>query len=1023
MKVLSREKKFSKRTANGFVPIGLTILIIFLSTIVAYGQQKQITGTVTDDTGEGLPGATVQVKGTTDGTITSFDGSFSLQVSENDVLVISSVGYQKVEIPVGARTTFDITMEVDVEELSEVVVIGYGQVEKGDVTGVVNKVDAKNFNKGMLTNPEQLIAGKVAGVQVTQNSGEPGGGLTVRIRGGSTLGGGNDPLYVVDGIPLEKGAGVAGNRSPLSFINPADIADITVLKDASAAAIYGSRGASGVVIITTKSGQSGKPQFTYDGSVSVSSLVDRVEMLTTEEFVFTVERQAPQYIDDLGAEGELSNTDWLDQVIETAVGQNHNLGSSFGIGDHSTARVSVNYQNLDGILKSSNTERIAGNINWKTNLLNDDLTLTWTSKHALINNRFAPNVVGSALIYAPTQPVKLSDGSFFQWDNNLAPQNPLGTIKNTFNLGRTTRNLIGVSAKYDIPVIEGLSVEFNYAYDKSDGLSQVTNRQLDIDGNIGGFSYFENENESNLFESYLNYSLETSLGKLDLTGGYSYQDFENQILTSLGMSDTVVVGDLNINNPRDFISDSKLDEIRPFLVDNRVLARPQENRLISFWGRANFSIRDKYLITTTLRRDGSTRFGESNRWGLFPSAAVGWRVIDEPFMEEFQNIFSNLKFRVSWGVTGNQDIGNYLYVPVYEPGGVRAQYIHGQDSIATVRPNAVDPDIKWEETESLNLGLDYGFFGGRLTGSIDYYEKTTSDLLLNITFPIGVLPGDQAVTNVAEFESKGFEFLLNAIAVDRPDLRVDLTVNGSYNDNTILKLNRSNDPNAFGIQTGGISGDVGQSIQVLRVNNPNPAFLVYEHKRDENGNPIPDGEDVNGDGLRNDLDMYEDQNGDGIINEDDLTTYKSPLPKWIFGFTGNVRYKKFDLAMTWRASLGNYTYNNVFSQFGTFQGISDPFSPNNIHVSAYENDFSERQLLSDIYVEDASFLKLDNITLGYNFGDVGGVQTRAYFTASNVLIISGYSGIDPEAGGPSGIDNNLYPRNRTFVLGLNLTLK
>lgn len=999
----------------------LLSMIFLMTCLIASAQKKTVTGTITDASdGVTLPGVTVQVKGTMSGASTDIDGRFSLEVAATDVLVFSYIGFRQVEITVGGRTVIDVALEADIQELSEIVVVGYGQVEKGDVTGVVNKIDERQFNNGMLTSPEQLIAGKVAGVQITSNSGEPGGGISIRIRGGSSLQGGSEPLYVVDGIPLEKGGGVAGTRNPLSFINPSDIADITILKDASAAAIYGSRAASGVVIITTKSGGTGKPQFSYDGSVSVSTLVDEVKMLNTEEFVFTVGRKGPRNLGDLGYEDVLYNTKWIDEVLQTAIGHNHNLSASFGIKDNTSARVSINYQNLDGIINTSNTERIAASVNLTQKMLDNDLTIKLNSKHSIINNRFAPNVVGSALIYAPTQPVFIGENEYFQWNSNLAPANPVSSIANTFNIGRSMRNLVGLNLDYKLPFLEGMSVKFNYALDRQDGQSQVTNYSLGRAGDLGGFSYFEDYTQSNLFEAYLNYVKELSFGKVDVLAGYSYQDFNRSVKTSYRKQDTVDVEELAITSPTDYFSISDLNGFGNLLEQPLVFGET-ENRLISFWGRANIGIKDKYLITATIRKDGSTRFAPSNRWGIFPSLAVGWRVIDEPFMESMTDVFSNLKARVSYGITGNQDIADYAYIPFYQDGDDRAQYIFGQDTINTIRPNAVDPSIKWEETASLNAGIDFGFFNGRLTGSFDVYNKVTSDLLLDITFPIGQLPGDRAITNVAEFESKGFEVLLNTIVVDQEDFRVDVAFNAAYNKNEIKKLNKSALADDFGIQTGGISGDVGQSIQILRVGQPNPAFLVYEHIRDGNGAPIPDGEDNNNDGLRNDLDMYVDQNNDGVINENDLIAYKQAAPDWIFGLTSNVAYKKWDLAMTFRASLGNYVYNNVFSQYGSFQGVDNPFSPNNIHISAYDNDFTERQLLSDVYIENASFLKLDNITVGYSFEKEDLFRARAYFTASNLLAISGYSGIDPEAGGLNGIDNNLYPRSRTFVLGVNLT--
>ncbi|MEO9869452.1 SusC/RagA family TonB-linked outer membrane protein [Ekhidna sp.] len=996
----------------------LLLLCLFLcSSTWLKAQQGTVSGTVIDAIdGTTLPGVTVQIKGTQNGVSTDLEGRFSLSVSSEDVLVFTYIGYKPVQQSVGQRTTIDIRMETDIQELSEIVVVGYGQVEKGDVTGVVNKISEKEFNNGVLTSPSSLIAGKVAGVQVISNDGAPGSGISIRIRGGTSLTAGNEPLYVVDGVPLEND-GVAGVRNPLNFINPADIADITVLKDASSAAIYGSRGANGVVIITTKTGKPGKIQISYDGSYNIGFNGENVNMLNTAEFAFTVERKGPRNLEDLGT----ANTDWFDEVTQTAKGMNHNLGVSFG-GKTNNGRVSLNYQDIDGLLKTDNIERISGAVNFNQNLLNDDLKIGINTKHSIITNRFAPNVIGSALAFDPTQAVFANDsttGGYFEWPSSLAPRNPVAQIAQTFNIGQTKRNLIGANLNYSLPFMDGLSVKLNYAYDNSQGKSQQTNLINSKAGvQNGSFSTFEDSRTSNLFEAYLNYNTDLSFGKLDLIAGYSYQDFSRSVDRSLFKRDTVLLSDLAISDPSEFISGSKLNEIRPFLDEPLIFEL--ENRLISFWGRANLSIQDKYLVTATVRRDGSTRFGERNRWGLFPSLAVGWRLIDEPFAEGLQNVMSNLKLRASFGITGNEEIGDYLYVNLYQPGDDRATYILGQDTINTFRPNAVDPDIKWEETQSLNFGIDYGFLNGRLYGSIDLYRKLTTDLLFNIAFPIGTLTGDRAVTNIGEMENKGIEFMINATVIDKPDLKFDLGFNAAYNKNEILKLDNSNLPDFQGYTTGGISGDVGQSIQILKVGFPANSFFVYEHKKDANGNPIPDGEDVNGDGLRNDLDMYVDQNEDDRINEDDLRPFKDPAPDLILGMTGNVSYKKFDLAFTFRGQIGGYVYNNVQSQYGAFEGVDNSFAPNNIHISAYENDFTERQLLSDIYVENASFLKLDNVTVGYTINQIKNVNARAYVTASNLLTITGYSGVDPEAG-IGGIDNNLYPRSQTILVGVNLT--
>lgn len=997
------------------------ILLLIPGLLIA---QRSVKGTVTDPGDDSsIPGAAVLLKGTSTGVVTDIDGNFEIIIPESGgILIFSSVGYQTKEVAIGTQSVINVAMPLDIQQLDEVVVIGYGQIEKGDITGVVSKVDSRTFNRGVLTSPDQLIAGKVAGVQITSNSGRPGDQVSIRLRGGTSLSASNEPLFVVDGVPLDNTAhnpgGMTGGRNPLNFINPADIADITVLKDASAAAIYGSRGANGVIIITTKSGagsEPGKVRFSYDGNYSASVLTQRVDVLNRDEFVFTVERRGQRWVNSLGD----ANTDWTEEVLQLAHGHNHTLSASMG-GKGTTLRASVNYQNLNGVLQTENTERISGSLNLTQKLLNDNLTLQLNTKHALTNDRFAPNVVGTALLFDPTQPIRNDNaetGFYYEHEQELAPDNPVSTINQTYEIGRSYRNLINLSATYDFPFLEGLSGQVNYAHDRTDGKRQRFQPEtLQSVRNQQGWFQFEDFNRnSNLLETYLTYTTEIAGNtKMELTGGYSYQDFFREF-PNYRKIDTIPVSRYGISSPLSIIEDSRLEEL------NSILFKPQfdqfENRLISFWGRANFTILDRYLLTATLRRDGSTRFGEDNRWGLFPSLAVGWRILDESFADGLNTIFTDLKLRVSYGVTGSQEIEDYLYVNLYESGQETAQYIFGNDTINTLRPNAVDPSIKWEETQSWNVGLDYGIVGGKIHGTLDFYRKLTSDLLFEIPFPAGTLTGDEAVTNIGEMENMGIELSVNANLVNTSELKWDISFNGSYNKNEILKLDNSNLPDFIGYPVGGISGQgLDQRIQVLRVGSPANSFFTYEHIRDDNGNPVLD-MDRNGDRVTDDLDVYVDQNGDGIINQQDLIVGENPAPDFIFGFTSNTQWKNWDFSLTLRAQLGNWTYNNVFSQNGAFEGVNNNFAPNNIHRSAYTNEFSSYQVLSDVYLENGSFMRLDNFTVGYTFNSLEAINLRTYLTASNPLLITGYSGLDPEAG-INGIDNNLYPRSQTFLFGV-----
>lgn len=997
------------------------ILLLIPGLLIA---QRSVKGTVTDPGDDSsIPGAAVLLKGTSTGVVTDIDGNFEVTIPESGgTLIFSSVGYQTQEVIIGTQSVINIAMPLDIQQLDEVVVIGYGQIEKGDITGVVSKVDSRTFNRGVLTSPDQLIAGKVAGVQITSNSGRPGDQVSIRLRGGTSLSASNEPLFVVDGVPLDNSAhnpgGMTGGRNPLNFINPADIADITVLKDASAAAIYGSRGANGVIIITTKSGASsepGKVRFSYDGNYSASVLTQRVDVLNRDEFVFTVERRGQRWVNSLGN----ANTDWTEEVLQLAHGHNHTLSASMG-GEGTTFRASVNYQDLSGVLQTENTERISGSLNLTQKLLNDNLTLQLNTKHALTNDRFAPNVVGTALLFDPTQPIRNDNaetGFYYEHEQELAPDNPVSTINQTYEIGRSYRNLINLSATYDFPFLEGLSGKVNYAHDRTDGKRQRFQPEtLQSVRNQQGWFQFEDFNRnSNLLETYLTYTTEIAgNNKMELTGGYSYQDFFREF-PNYRKIDTIPVSRYGISDPLSIIEDSRLEEL------NSILFKPQfdqfENRLISFWGRANFTLLDRYLLTATLRRDGSTRFGEDNRWGLFPSLAVGWRILDESFADGLTTIFTDLKLRVSYGVTGSQEIEDYLYVNLYESGQETAQYIFGNDTVNTLRPNAVDPSIKWEETQSWNVGLDYGILGGKIHGTLDFYRKLTSDLLFEIPFPAGTLTGDEAVTNIGEMENMGVELSVNANLINTSELKWDISFNGSYNKNEILKLDNSNLPDFIGYPVGGISGQgLDQRIQILRVGSPANSFFTYEHIRDENGNPVPD-MDRNGDRVTDDLDVYVDQNGDGVINQQDLIVGENPAPDFILGFTSNTQWKNWDFSLTLRAQLGNWTYNNVFSQNGAFEGVNNNFAPNNIHRSAYTNEFSSYQVLSDVYLENGSFMRVDNFTVGYTFKNLEAINLRTYLTASNPLLITGYSGLDPEAG-INGIDNNLYPRSQTFLFGV-----
>ncbi len=1029
-----------------FCRLVLIILLVLFRLVDQVRAQDIVSGRVLDASdNSGIPGVTITIKGTTRGTLTDFNGDYSIALSKGDTLVYSFVGYKTLEKGFDGVLSPETYLDLDVQQLEEIVVIGYGKVETKDVTGVISKIDEKTFNRGVQASPDALINGKVAGVTMTSSGGEPGAQFNIRIRGGTSLSASNQPLFVVDGVPLDSEPnnpdGMAGSRNPLNFINPNDIADITILKDASAAAIYGSRGANGVIIITTKTGKSGGLELSYDGNYSITTFTDPGDFLRTDEFIFTIERRAPGKLEDLGSE----DTDWVDEVSRTSHGTNHNLSAGFGK-NGTQVRVSANYLKLNGILNTSSTERIAGAINASQKLFNDDLSLTLNTKHSLNTDRFAPAVMNSAFSFDPTQPVRNGDTTFagyFEHPNLLSDINPVSMINQTYDIGNSVRNLVSLKADYKLPFMQGLSANSNVSIDITDGQRQLWQPEtLKSNANPDGqFLYVDDQSTSRLGEFYLNYakSLEPGSIRMDYTAGYSYQDWE-KLRPRSELKDGISSNAMGIDH-EDIVSSGKLSDLAPDLNVINTELDTLESRLISFWGRANFSIKDRYLITATLRRDGSTRFGPANQWGNFPSLALGWRVLDEPFAKGISSVFSDLKLRYSWGITGSQEIPDYLWSTTYAFSQVGAQVIIGDEVIPGLRPTAVDPNIQWEETTSSNIGLDFGTFEGRLHGSIDLYKKVTDNLIMQIPAPAGSVTGDLVFTNVGSMENTGLELMLNATAIDNPDWNVNLSFNASTNRNEVTQITEGDGQLLRGQIVG---ANFGSRIQVLRVGHPAYSFYVYNHIRDANGQPLDDATDHNGDGLVNDLDIYVDQitldtnedgvadSPDGVINENDRVIQGKPWPDWSFGLTPNVSYKNLDLAFTLRTQIGAEVYNNVASAYGAYIA-ADGIAPANIHRSAYTNDFRERQVFSDVYVENADFLILDNVSLGYTRDISPKVRLRGYVTVSNLFLITGYSGADPQAGPPAtanqearnsfGIDNNLYPRGRTFLLGLNINFK
>ncbi|HET8858983.1 SusC/RagA family TonB-linked outer membrane protein [Marivirga sp.] len=971
-----------------------SICLMILAAFQLQAQDATVSGKVTDSkTGEPLPGSSIMIKGTSNGTTTNLDGEFKLQADVNDILIFSFIGYENQEIEVGNRSVINVEMQEDISQLGEVVVIGYGEQEEKDVTGVVSTVKEESFNRGQIASPERLIAGKIAGVDVTPGNTRAGGaGITIRGRG--SLNAQAQPLIVVDGVPIDN-TGSSGNRNANNFINPSDIESVTVLKDASATAIYGSRGAAGVILYTTKSGKIGQNTVTYDGSFVFSEILREPDFLSTQNFRNAIRQFSPQNTNRLGE----SDTDWFNEVTRNTLSQNHNL-SFRGATEKINYLVSINHMDNQEVIKGDRNQVTRLSMRLKTSVLNDYLDITFNTKNALTNDQYKPNVVGTAVSFDPTRPVYDPEaeqyGGYYEWDvASIDPINPVSTINQTQSIGENRRSFNAINFDLRIPGIDGLTLSATGSYDLRNGLNKVFEPfSLRNDNRDGYLQRTTNNAYTSTLFTTLNYNKSFGTHDIDLLGGYEFQEvfsettgYEGINLTddSKGFNDPTVI-------PRDFI-----DLYR---------AVPVTNQLQSYFGRVNYSYDDRYLLTLTGRLDGSTKFGFGNKYGFFPSAALGWRLIEEDFFQRLTGVFSDLKLRVGWGQTGNQSgIDNYIYDKFYYLSDASATYQFGDEYIQLLRPEAVDPNIQWERLISTNIGIDFSVLKGRLSGNLDVYDKTTDQLLYNVPVAAGTNVGDRVVTNIGIMNNKGIELGLNFIAIDKDRFSWDLNYNFTYNQNKIVKLNNEINEDSPGIQVGGITGDIGRTIQVLKVGQPFSTFLSYNHLYDDAGNPLT--------GATNSI--YEDLDGDGLINEDDLQTQGVAIHPIFTNLSSNIRYGNFDINLTLRAKFGGQTYNNTASANGWYGRLSENQILNNVHESVIETGFENRQLLSDYYIESSNFLKLDNLTLGYNVNQIKEFRLRLYTTVQNMIPISGYSGLDPEV----EIDNNIYPPSTAFIFGVN----
>ncbi len=963
----------------------LFLAIVFLFPLFMSAQDV-INGNVKDEYGTDLPGVSVIIKGTTMGTATDFDGNFELEVDQaNTILVFSYMGYSTMELQ--ATDGMQVILQESTESLEEVVLIGYGQTTKKDATGAVEQVSEKEFNVGLIASPEQLITGKTAGVNVVPPSGKPGESGTVKIRGGISSLGNNSPLYVIDGIPIDQTEGPA-----LNSINPNDIESFSILKDASATAIYGSRATNGVIIITTKSGNMNSDlNVGFDTKISMGYKSNTVDVLTKDEFVnFVTNSLGNQDAIDALTDDE---TDWQEEIYRPAFGTDNNLTISQGF-DNTSYRIAMGYMFQEGIVETNDYTRKSFAANVRQNAFDDHLKMDFNIRGAWVVDNFNEGgAIGAAVSFDPTKPVFSGNeayGGYWEWldpngsgaPNNLAPRNPVGLLRQYEEKATTSRYIGNAKFDYKFHGFEDLKLVMNFGFDYAQVRGNKVTPATSASGfnNQGSQETYTQLKRNTLADIYLNYNKTfNEVHKLDLTLGHSFQDFYKE--------------KTSVNTPG-------VGEIKETRLVNL-------NALQSLFTRVNYGYDDRYLVTFTYRRDGSSRFSPENRWANFFSGALAWNIANENFMANSQT-FSTLKLRLGFGQTGQQEIeADFGYLPVYTPGLPNVSYPFGDDYYTTLRPDGYDSEIKWEESDTYNIGLDFGFSGDIITGSLEYFQRQSEDILNRVAPPAGSNLTNEIYTNIGDLESSGVEFTLNADIFQRPNFTWNLSFNATYLTNEIKKLNNVEDPDYVGIPVGGISGGVGNTVQTQQVGQPQFSFLVYEQVYDESGNPLEG--------------VYVDQNGDGLINDSDKRIFNNPNPDYLFGLSSYMTfYENWDFSFTMRASLGNYVYNNVASANGVYAGVWELNSLRNAHSSLLDTDFREQQFWSDYYVQDASFLRMDNVALGYSFSNLneGNTRLRLYTTVQNVFVVTPYEGLDPEING--GIDNNFYPRPRTFLVGLNL---
>ena len=1033
--------------------LGLAIIAMAIpAQVFAQSGKYEVKGVVVDATGTPVIGATVLEQGTTNGITTDVNGQFVLNVNnEQSIVSVSFIGYVTKTLAANSTELQRVVLEEDSAMIDDVVVIGYGTVKKDDLTGSISTVKADQTNKGLATSPTDLLRGKSAGVVITTGDGAPGSAAQIRIRGGSSLNASNDPLVVVDGLPISN-SGISGTSNALASINPADIESFTVLKDASATAIYGSRASNGVIIITTKKGSkydTGAPHVSVDFTASLSQNSRFVDVMTGDEMRQTLEwyygtqdtdayRSAIKYRD---ANGNYINTDWQREIYQLAQSYEGNVALSGNIkmGDKNNLpyRVSYGYLNQDGTLKTSNMSRHTLSVNLNPQLLNNHLTISLNGKGMIMDTRFAnTGAVSQAVQFDPTKPVTLNGvytyegdelvpatggiNGYYTWrgvdgnHNTMANQNPLAMLNDKHDTSNAKRFVGNASFDYKIHGLESLRLNLNLGVDvsKSNGMVDVApgaeqTIHATAEAGSGTLTNYSQLRRDQTLEAYIAYAEKWGDHQFDIMAGYSWQWYYTQSFNETYRVADVTKWDvysneayvpMDTNSANYYISEPKTSKSEYFLV--------------SFFGRANYSYANRYSITATLRADGTSRFA-NNKWGIFPSVALAWNIKNESFLEDVDAV-SAMKLRLSYGQTGQQDVGGvYDALPTYYHNTLGSYYpfggyTDGAGLVHPIKPVGYNADLKWETTTTYNAGIDLGFLEGRITASADFYYRETKDLLNFTPVPAGANLTNYLNANIGDLKNIGVEVELNAIAIQNKDWYWNIGANVAWNKNEITRLTNDDEAEGYyGVDTGGYSGGVGGTCQVHQTGQPTYSFYVYQQIYDENGKPI--------EGL------YVDRNEDGVVNESDKYVYKKAAPDVTVGFNTQLSWKALTLAVAAHANIGNYVYDNISSNGELLTDLWTNNFTNNRVVSAPMTNFrSSGQYLSDYYVRNASFLKLDNITLSYRF-NLGQAANRdltldVFGTVSNVATITGYKGIDPEIAG--GIDNNMYPRPRTYILGV-----